>query len=283
MTAGQRKLWWMALVAGSLVAVGTVASRTSRGQEAGPIGRLLKFGKSGGGASSASAADPSGGYSATLKSSGLIMPQGPGAAVGNGSAGTTNSKGSSLAQPNSAGQRITPQPRNAPAATEADPLITTTAVLRSDNGQKFGMFMQVFVDGTVIDGEGVHKLPRAAIKPLVDAIQASDALRQHGHCGGPPTDYVEETHVIVYERSFGRLKANTFSFSGNIAGCDHSIKHLRDALDGLQRKLSGAPAAAAAASGAQPSGLAPLTPPTARTLEPAPLDSPSSIPISKLD
>ena len=44
----------------------------------------------------------------------------------------------------------------------------------------------------------------------------SIALR--GHCGAPATDYVESVHVIVYERSLGRLRANAFSYSGNPQG-----------------------------------------------------------------
>ena len=37
--------------------------------------------------------------------------------------------------------------------TESDPLLTRIAVARSDNGNAFAMFLQVFADGTVINAE----------------------------------------------------------------------------------------------------------------------------------
>ena len=160
--------------------------------------------------------------------------------------------------PSSSGpaNRIVPQPRNAKAATESDPLVTRISLGRSDSGGQFGMMMQVYADGTVIDGEGVHHVPRESLKPIVDAIQDGEILKQHGHCGGPPTDFVEQVHMVVYERNLGRLRASAFSYSGNTQGCDHSVRHVHKALDDIQAKISGTPSTssipAATASASQP-------------------------------
>ncbi len=145
--------------------------------------------------------------------------------------------------------RLAPQPRTSRAATESDPLATRVVLGRSDSGSQFAMFLQVFADGTVIDGEGVHKVSQDALKPLVDSIQAGEILKVKGHCGGPSTDFVEQVHMVVYERSLGRLRANAFSFSGNPQGCDHAVKHVQLALDAIQAKVTGtAPPAATANS-----------------------------------
>ena len=72
------------------------------------------------------------------------------------------------------------------------------------------------------------------LKPVSDALQAGELYRLKGHCGGPATDYVEQVHVVVFERTLGRLRANSFSYSGNPQGCDHTVRHLHAALDGLQ-------------------------------------------------
>ena len=76
-------------------------------------------------------------------------------------------------------------------ATESDPLLTRVAIGRSDNGSQFGMFLQVFADGTVLDGEGTHHVSRETLRPLVEAIQGgcttlatvSDRTRAGTGCG----------------------------------------------------------------------------------------------------
>lgn len=138
----------------------------------------------------------------------------------------------------SATPRIRPQPRVSRPATEADPLVTRIAIGRSDDGKQFGMFLQVFADGTVIDTEGTHRVGPEAMRPVVQAIQSGELGRLKGHCGGPSTDFVELVHVVVYERSLGRLRANSFSYSGNPQGCDASIRQLQATLDALQAKLT---------------------------------------------
>ena len=116
-------------------------------------------------------------------------------------------------------------------ATEADPLVTRISLGRSDDGSQFGMFLQVFADGTVLDSEGSTTSAPDALRPLVEAIQSGDLARLKGHCGAPPTDFIEQVHVVVYERSLGRLRANSFSYSGNPQGCDHAVRHLHATLD----------------------------------------------------
>ena len=100
---------------------------------------------------------------------------------------------------------------------------------RTNDGSRFGMFMQIYEDGTVIDSEGVHRLPPDALRGVAQALQAPELGRADGHCGGPPTDFVEEVQVVVYRRKLGGLMANSFSYSGNTAGCDPSIRTLHTA------------------------------------------------------
>ena len=134
--------------------------------------------------------------------------------------------------------RITPKPRVNKPATEADPLVSRIALGRADGGSQFGIFTQVFADGTVIDGEGVHKVSPDLLKPIVEAVSSGDFGRIKGHCGGPAGDTYENFHVVTYERAYGRLRANAFSYSGNPQGCDHAVHHLHKALDELQMKMT---------------------------------------------
>jgi hypothetical protein len=164
-----------------------------------------------------------------------------------------------------ASPRLVPQPRVSHPITEADPLVTRVTLNRSDDGKQFGMFLQVFSDGTVIDGEGVHHVGPDVLKQVTAALQTGDFARLKGHCGGPATDYVEQVHVVVFERSLGRLRANAFSYSGNPQGCDHSVRHLHAALDALQTKISRPMTA-----------TNPGTPPHAATSAPTPLNGASN-------
>ncbi|CAN5917018.1 hypothetical protein BH23PLA1_BH23PLA1_32460 [soil metagenome] len=144
----------------------------------------------------------------------------------------------------SAGPRLVPQPRVHRSATEADPLLTRVSLGRSDDGTTFGFFFQVFADGTVIDSEGVHRADPQSMNALNDAIRSADAHRRQGHCGGPPTDYHDHSYIVVYERVLGRLKANSFSYSGNPQGCDQSVYQLHGVIETFQAQLVGASAAA---------------------------------------
>lgn len=220
----------------------------ARGEEPGRLGRFFRFG---GAPPSASNAGP-------------LPPSDP-----PGVAPRTAAPLTSIAPEPSAPAapaRLIPQPRNYRGITSADPLVTRTSIGRSAEGNQFGMFLQVFADGTVIDGEGVHSLGREGIKPVLDALKADELYRVKGHCGGPPTDYMEHVHVVVFERSLGRLRANAFSFSGNQQGCDHAVRHLQTVLDGLQEKFSRP--APAPVSGPSP------VPSTTRTPAPILLNAP---------
>ncbi|MFO0909140.1 MAG: hypothetical protein U0794_12460 [Isosphaeraceae bacterium] len=185
---------------------------------------------------------------------------------------------------NGSSPRILPQPRVSRAVTESDPLVTRTTLGRSDGGNLFGLFIQVYADGTVIDNEGVHQVGREGIRGVLEAMESSDLFRTRGHCGGPPTDFVEQVHVVVFERSLGRLRANAFSFSGNTQGCDSSVRRLQAAIDNLQLKLSppaGTPASALGTpNAALPPTVAPV--PSAATapappLAPAPTPTPPPV------
>lgn len=149
--------------------------------------------------------------------------------------------------------KLRPQPRDSQAATEADPILTRVALGRTDDGKQFGMFLQVYSDGTVIDSEGVHHVGADVMQPLGQALQAGELSQLKGHCGGPPTDFIEQVHITIYERYRGRLRANNFSFSGNPAGCDPSVRTLHAAIEALQMKISGPPVTTTASSTAPPS------------------------------
>ena len=114
----------------------------------------------------------------------------------------------------------------------SDPLLLTrTALGRSNDGSQFGMFLQVFTDGTVIDSEGVHHVRPADLKPIMDLVQSGDLTRTRGHCGAPATDFIEYVNIVVYERRLGRLWAHSLSYSGNTQGCDHAVRHLHTTLE----------------------------------------------------
>jgi len=172
-----------------------------------------------------------------------------------------------------AAPRIVPHARVSRAPTDADPLVTRITLGRSDDGTQFGMFLQVYADGTVIDSEGVHPLGREAIRGLVEVLQSGELSRLHGHCGGPPTDFVESVQVVVFERSFGRLRASSFSFSGNPQGCDHGVRRLQSALDALQARFDRPGAAGTPTSVPTTGGVVPVP-------APAPLPAGPGVPLT---
>jgi hypothetical protein len=161
------------------------------------------------------------------------------------------------------GPRVAPRPRVSPAVTTADPILTRFALGRSNDGSQFGMFMQIFTDGTVVDSEGVHHLRAADLRPIVDKVQSGELYRVRGHCGATSTDFIEYVHVVIYERRLGRLNAHAFSYSGNTQGCDQSIRQLHTILENLQSKLSRQPGVSspgpAAAGTSVPTPVGPST------------------------
>jgi len=161
--------------------------------------------------------------------------------------------------------RISPQPRVSRPPTESDPILTRASVARSDGGGQFGMFLQVFADGTVIDGEGVHKLGGDVMRPLTEALRQGDLYRLKGHCGAPPTDFIEVSHVVLFERSYGKLRATSFSYSGNPQGCDPAVRKLHAAMEAIQGRIS-----SPAPSGAEgTAGPAPVAGPSQGPMAPA--------------
>lgn len=255
MRTGRTNWRGTALVAPWLLLL-AMAPATGWGDEPGRLGRLFRFG----GPSSNPAAVPRPAASPDIEgradsSFGALPPTAfPPAAGG-------------AVQP-----RLKPQSRVSRPVTDADPLVTRISLGRSDDGTQFGMFLQVFADGAVIDSEGVHNLGREGVRPVLAALESPELHRLKGHCGAPSTDFVEQVNMVVYERSLGRLRANAFSFSGNPQGCDHAVRHLQNALDGLQTKL-GRPAATSGAvttPDANPAGVGPVAAPSFRP-QPTPI------------
>lgn len=247
MRTGRMTVLGAALVAPSLLIL-TMTPTAGRGEEPGRFGRLFRFG---GPSSSASAAPRPAGSPAVEDRADPFPGPSPTTTTAFPAAGNP-------AQP-----RLKPQPRVSRPVTDADPLVTRISLGRSDDGTQFGMFLQVFADGTVIDSEGVHNVGRAGVKPVLAALESPEVHRLRGHCGAPSTDFVEQVQMVVYERSLGRLRANAFSFTGNPQGCDHAVRHLQTALEGLQTKLGrptpGSTATPAIPTGA-PAGVPSITP-----------------------
>lgn len=117
--------------------------------------------------------------------------------------------------------------------TEADPILTRVGIGKSDSGSKFALFIQIYADGTVIDSEGVHRVPVSQIKQILAVIRGHDFSRIRGHCGQPSADFIENVQMVVYDRSMGRLRAHAFSYAGSPEGCDPSVAHLHKAVEDL--------------------------------------------------
>ena len=228
----------------------------SFGDEPGLLGRLFRSGNSNSNSNSNGSSTPAPASSSTAAAPSFY---------GQPAVSTPPSTlpGSSTITP-----RVTPKPRVNKPVTEADPLVTRISLGRSDNGSQFGMLLQVYADGTVIDGEGVHHVNADALRPVVEAVASGDLAKLKGNCGGPAGDFIESVHVVVFERSLGRLRANSFSYSGNPQGCDHAVHHLQKVLDEIQTKLTLSPSNAGTTASYAPApsrGLAspplPLTTP----------------------
>jgi hypothetical protein len=274
---------------GALVAPGLLVLAfdpgLARADDSGFFGRLFRLGGSSSSSSSSSPGDPTsasragapGGQPAApafgdIGSGGSFIPpassssrtpnptpaSGPMSSEG---PSTPDLSGSPDAQP-----RLAPRPRASSAVTTADPLLTRMALGRSNDGSQFGMFLQVFADGTVIDSEGVHRLSPSDLRPLVEAIQNGELARVRGHCGTPSNDFMEYVHIVVFERRMGRLQAHSFSYAGNPQGCDNGIRYLHTVLESLQAKLSRQPIMTVppAASG-QPASATPSLSPASST------------------
>lgn len=171
------------------------------------------------------------------------------------------------------GPRLVPQPRVSRPITEADPLLTRIAVARSDNGNAFAMFLQVFTDGTVIDAEGVHRVPVDQVRAIHRAIVDGDLLRRRGHCGSPSTDYIDQYHVTTFERTGRTFRSNTFSYTSNTQGCDASVIRLNQAIETLVTKMAG-PAQGQINGAVAAPGASPTTPP--ELIAPTPRQSPAA-------
>ncbi len=235
-----------ASVAAGVILYSSVAVTRSFGDEPGRLGRLFRMG----GSNSSSNSTPSLGSTASTTTTPSFAGQ---PAL---STPPSTSTGPAVAP------RVIPKPRVNKPVTEADPLVTRISLGRSDNGSQFGMLLQVYADGTIIDGEGVHRVSQDVLKPVVEAVSSGDLAKLKGHCGGPAGDFIENVQVVVFERSLGRLRASSFSYSGNPQGCDHAVIHLQKALDDLQNKLSPmAPSVAPTAVNAPSPGQVLTTPP----------------------
>ncbi|MGC8641595.1 MAG: hypothetical protein ACP5XB_17145 [Isosphaeraceae bacterium] len=256
-----------ALAASGLVAL-ALGPAVVRGDDTSFFGRLFRLG--GNSSSSSSSSFPStpgstgrsgsagnrasSGYG-DIGSGGTFIPpaapnRGPSPTPTGGPISPTGPSTPDLAGSSNAAMHLTPRARMTSAVTSADPLVTRMALGRSNDGSQFGMFLQVFADGTVIDSEGVHRLGSAEIRPLYEAVQSGELTHLRGHCGTPSNDFTEYVHVIVFERRMGRLQAHSFSYGGNPQGCESGLRTLHAALENIQVKLSRQPGASSTPVGA---------------------------------
>jgi hypothetical protein len=231
------KVLRVSVLGGPFLITLTLGSMPGMGDEPGRLGRLFRFGGSPT-SSSMTEARASRAVPPSSAETSLSTPNIPASTLEPGHPTARNPVVDPGRTTGTVAPRLVPHSRVNRAVTDADPIVARVTLGRSDDGTQFGMFFQVFADGTVIDSEGVHQLGRDGIKPVTEALEATELFRARGHCGGPPTDFIEQVHVVVYERSFGRLRANSFSFSGNPQGCDHAVRRLQAALDAVQLKLS---------------------------------------------
>lgn len=291
--AWRRKIGQYAGGAVALLALAATAGAGDDGQNPGLFGRLFRGGNGGsnspattpklpyGGSSYNSS--PIGGGSSMSSHSSFGDPLGP---SGPSTGPVTPAPIASSENPGlpetprdiSGGQmeRLTPRSRVSQAVTTADPVLTRFALGRSNDGTSFGMFLQVFADGTVVDSEGVHRVRPADLRPIFESVQSGELYRLRGHCGAPSTDFIEYVHVVAYERRLGRLQAHSFSYSGNPQGCDHAIRHLHTAIENLQAKLSRPAATSPGMDAPGPVTPAPTAPVPTAPIGPAiPLSSPS--------
>jgi hypothetical protein len=240
----------------SLFVLALVESSSTRGDEPGLLRRLLRL--PGNGSSSTPSPAAPADAEPPVRSVGAL-PMGTPVADPTAFGPTVIAPATTGAPAGSASPRLVPRPRVSRSVTDADPVATRITLGRSDDGQQFGMFLQVYADGTVVDSEGAHSLGRDAIKGVLETLESGELFRLHGHCGSPPTDFIEDVQMIVYERSFGRLRATSFSFSGNPQGCDHAVRRLQTLLDAIQARIS-RPAGAASPIPAPLGGAAGIGP-----------------------
>jgi hypothetical protein len=249
MRPGWKPLLWATLIAPAclIASLGQIAGAGDAGRFG--LGRFFRSGNSG--SSSSAASTPAPGSSshpaspAPEAAAPATAPPLPDASI---PALTAPANAPAPAPAPASAPRIIPRPRVARPITESDPIITRITLNRSDDGSQFGMFLQVYADGTILDSEGVHHVGKEALKPLIEALEAGDLYRTRGHCGAPATDYIESVQVVVYERVLGRLRASSFSYSGNPQGCDNAIRHLHGTLENLQAKIT-RPMSASSGSG----------------------------------
>ena len=116
--------------------------------------------------------------------------------------------------------RLSPRPRVSSAVTTADPLLTRMALGRSNDGSQFGMLLQVFADGTVIDSEGVHRLSDSDLRPLVEATQNSELAAR----SRPLRNALQRLHRI---RSYRHLRAPYGTPSGPLVLVRRQCPRLR--------------------------------------------------------
>jgi hypothetical protein len=239
------------------VVIMTTAMSPSRGDDTGFLGRLFRLGGSSPDSSPSTGAPGQSGalpYGRTTGSTGSVVPPtglsplAPAPMISNFN-GLPQTPVTTPPIADGPSQRLAPRPRVSPAVTNADPVLTRFALGRSNDGSQFGMFLQIFADGTIVDSEGVHRLRAVDLRPIVETVQAGELYRVRGHCGAPSTDFIEYVHIVIYERRLGRLNAHSFSYSGNPQGCDQSVRHLHTVLENLQGKLSRQPGVTNAGAG----------------------------------
>lgn len=128
-----------------------------------------------------------------------------------------------------------------PAPANGDPLVTRLAVGRATDGSTFGLFLQVYADGTVMDSAGLHHADPARLGAVRDALAALPLDGLDHHYPGPAAGDLEVIQLIVYRRSKGKIQAVPVSYSGEPSGAPEEVRRLNEALEDFEIHLAGGP------------------------------------------
>lgn len=127
-----------------------------------------------------------------------------------------------------------------PPPANADPLVSRFAVGRATDGSTFGVFLHLYADGTVMDSSGLHHSDPGQLEILRGVLEDLPLDELDHHYPGAAAGDLEVIQMIVYQRSKGRIRAVSFSYSGDPGDAPPAIRRLHSALESFQMHLAGA-------------------------------------------
>ncbi|ADV63155.1 hypothetical protein Isop_2584 [Isosphaera pallida ATCC 43644] len=187
------------------------------------------------------------------------------------------------------GQPIQPTPN--PALVRVvnepfEPLLTRVTLIRTPDGNSFGVSMHLFTNGWIIDGQGPHRLTPEEFARIRAAARA---VKGQSHRGTSPGGVLtQQSHYVVFEKTRHQTYALPFVISGDLSNAPTELRQLHEALDELAIRLAGpatpgagsdatATATAATATVPQPDRIAAVKPLTVSELAPIPTAAPAAV------